>query len=237
MPQQNILLVEGDGNLGYVLKLFLERNNFAVTLVVKGQAIKSYEKSDFTLCIIDLDEFNASNFDDSVEIRKGDPDLPIIFLTSSSISAEVIDKFKRGMDHHISKPFNNDYLLYQVQAILRRKSGFIDPDADRIEFTVGKYHYNHSLRVLTFESAGIKERNKLTPKEARLLWLLCLNKNKLLSRSHALMEIWKEDNYFTGRSMDVFVTKLRKYLRKDSRIEIVNIHGAGFRLNDHKKRL
>jgi len=146
------------------------------------------------------------------------------------LKEDVIEGFKIGADDYISKPFNSEELLYRVQAILKRSQKRPDPKEDVKEFNIGKFHFNYPLRILTFDGDGEKE--KLSPKEAHLLRLFCLRKNDVLERSEALTKIWGEDNYFTARSMDVFVTKLRKYLSKDENLEIVNIHGNGFRLID-----
>jgi DNA-binding response OmpR family regulator len=166
------------------------------------------------------------------EIKSDAKDLPLIFLTAKALKEDVIDGFKIGADDYITKPFNSEELLYRVQAVLKRSSKTPDPNEDIKEFDLGKYHFNYPLRILAFKDNDKVEKDKLSPKEAHLLRLFCLYKNDVLPRSIALTQIWEEDNYFTARSMDVFVTKLRKYLKKDENLEIVNIHGNGFRLID-----
>lgn len=236
MQQQKILLVESDREFGNVLRSFLEKNEFKVTLSVDGGAsFKGSKDDNYNLCILDVTQPKINGITHGVEIKENNPDVPVIFITSKSSKGDVIDGFKIGMDDYISKPFYSEDLLYKVVDILKKANGLLDSNAHNKEFIIGNYHFNYPLRVLTFETEGIRERKKLSPKEAHLLRLLCLHKNKILSRSHALMEIWKEDNYFVGRSMDVFVTRLRKLLKKDNRLEIANVHGNGFILNDDRK--
>jgi len=144
---------------------------------------------------------------------------------------DVLQGFKIGADDYITKPFNSEELLYRIQAILKRSQAKDDPREEIKEFEIGMFHFNFPLRILTFKNGGGEEqKNKLSPKEAQLLRMFCMYKNDILPRSEALTKIWSEDNYFTARSMDVFVTKLRKYLAPDPNIEIVNIHGNGFQL-------
>ena len=224
----NILLVEDDQNFGDVLKSYLEMNDYDVNLATDGDmGLHEFNKSEYDLCIFDVMMPKKDGFTLAKEIREKDKDTPIIFLTAKTLKEDVLEGFKIGADDYISKPFNSEELLYRVQAILKRSVKQEEPEEDIKEFTVGKYHFNYPLRILTFDGT---EKYKLSPKEAHLLRLFCIYKNDVLPRSVALTKIWGEDNYFTARSMDVFVTKLRKYLSKDSKIEIVNIHGNGFRL-------
>jgi DNA-binding response OmpR family regulator len=164
------------------------------------------------------------------EIREQDKEIPIIFLTAKNLKEDVLEGLKIGADDYISKPFNSEELLLRIQAILRRSKKDPDPEEEIKEFSVGKFRFNYPLRILTFSDGERQIKEKLSPKEAHLLRLFCLRKNDVLTRNEALTKIWGEDNYFTARSMDVFVTKLRKYLKHDTNIEIVNIHGNGFRL-------
>ena len=161
-----------------------------------------------------------------------DGEMPIIFLTAKTMKNDVLQGFKIGADDYITKPFNSEELLYRIQAILKRSQQKADPREEIKEFNIGRYHFNYPLRILTFNSdePGEEEKEKLSPKEAQLLRMFCMYMNDILPRSEALTKIWGEDNYFTARSMDVFVTKLRKYLKNDPNIEIVNIHGNGFQL-------
>ncbi len=233
MPQQKILLVEDDRNFGDVLRSYLEMHQYDVTLATDGEAgYDTYKSGKYDLCILDVMMPKKDGFTLGREIKEDNADVPVIFLTAKSLKEDVIDGFKIGADDYITKPFNSEELLYRVQAVLKRTTLPVNPNSDKKEFVIGNYIFNYPLRILTFDPGGEKEKDKLSPKEAHLLRLFCLHKNNVLSRSEALVEIWEEDNYFTARSMDVFVTKLRKYLKKDTNLEIVNIHGNGFRLID-----
>jgi len=226
-----ILLVEDDQNFGDVLRSYLEMHEFDVTLATDGVAgYEQYKKSKYDLCILDVMMPRKDGFTLAREIRENDQEVPIIFLTAKNLNEDVLEGFKIGADDYISKPFNSEELLLRIQAILKRSSKKPDPRDEIKEFNVGKYNFNYPLRILTFKDREEEHKDKLSPKEAHLLRLFCLNKNDVLTRHEALTKIWDEDNYFTARSMDVFVTKLRKYLKKDTNIEIVNIHGNGFRL-------
>jgi len=227
-----ILLVEDDQNFGDVLRSYLEMHDFDVTLAKDGQAgLVSYHKGNFDLCVFDVMMPKKDGFTLAREIREKDKLTPIIFLTAKSMKDDILQGFKLGADDYITKPFNSEELLYRVQAILKRSSKVKDEKEDIREFEIGNFHFNYPLRILTYtdESANVEQR-KLSPKEAHLLRMFCVYKNDVLPRSEALTKIWGEDNYFTARSMDVFVTKLRKYLKPDTNIEIVNIHGNGFQL-------
>ena len=228
---QKILLVEDDRNFGDVLRSYLEMHEYDVTLATDGDAgYETYKNGKFDLCILDVMMPKKDGFTLGKEIKDIKKDQPLIFLTAKALKEDVIDGFRIGADDYITKPFNSEELLYRVQAVLRRSSGPENPNADKKEFVIGKYLFNYPLRILTFDPEGEKMKEKLSPKEAHLLRLFCLHMNDVLPRSVALTEIWEEDNYFTARSMDVFVTKLRKYLAGDPNIEIVNIHGNGFQL-------
>lgn len=223
-----ILLVEDDQNFGDVLRSYLEMNDYDVNLAIDGElGWQEFNKGSYDLCILDVMMPKKDGFTLAKEIREKDKDTPIIFLTAKTLKEDVLEGFKIGADDYISKPFNSEELLYRVQAILKRSVKQEEPEEDIKEFNIGKYHFNYPLRILSFEDGS---KDKLSPKEAHLLRLFCLYKNDVLPRSIALTKIWGEDNYFTARSMDVFVTKLRKYLNKDENLEIVNIHGNGFRL-------
>jgi len=226
-----ILLVEDDQNFGDVLKSYLEMNEYDVDLATDGEAgAVAFDRGGYDMCIFDVMMPKKDGFTLAKEIREKDSQTPIIFLTAKTLKQDVIDGFKIGADDYISKPFNSEELLYRVQAILRR-SMKEDEEETRSEFDFGDFQFNFDLRFLVHKD-GNKE--KLSPKEAQLLRLFCINQNEVLSRSEALTKIWGEDNYFTARSMDVFVTKLRKYLSLDDQLEIVNIHGSGFRLIDRR---
>ncbi|MDX1408004.1 MAG: response regulator transcription factor [Saprospiraceae bacterium] len=231
MSENKILLVEDDQNFGDVLKSYLEMHEFDVTLATDGvEGYENYKKGQYDLCIFDVMMPKKDGFTLAKEIREHDSEMPIIFLTAKNLKEDVLEGFKIGADDYISKPFNSEELLLRIQAILKRSKKQADPMEDVKEFDLGKFHFNYPLRILTFQDGNAEEKDKLSPKEAHLLRLFCIYKNDVLTRSEALTKIWGEDNYFTARSMDVFVTKLRKYLKKDPNIEIVNIHGNGFRL-------
>ncbi len=232
MSKNKILLVEDDQNFGDVLRSYLEMHEYDVTLAKDGmEGLESYNRGQFDLCIFDVMMPKKDGFTLAREIREKDTEMPIIFLTAKTMKEDVLKGFKIGADDYISKPFNSEELLYRIQAILKRSMQKADPREEVKEFTIGKYHFNFPLRILTFDPGGNEEEKmKLSPKEAQLLRMFAMYLNDILPRSEALKKIWGEDNYFTARSMDVFVTKLRKYLKKDENIEIVNIHGNGFQL-------
>lgn len=233
---QNILLVEDDRNFGDVLRSYLEMHDYEVTLATDGEAgYNAFKNGEFDLCILDVMMPKKDGFTLGKEIKSENKDLPIIFLTAKALKEDVIDGFKIGADDYITKPFNSEELLYRVQAVLKRSATAPRPEEEQKEFDIGKYHFNYPLRILTYNDGDKQEKEKLSPKEAHLLRLFCIYKNDVLPRSVALTQIWEEDNYFTARSMDVFVTKLRKYLKKDPDLEIVNIHGNGFRLIDRNE--
>ena len=228
-----ILLVEDDQNFGDVLRSFLEVHDFDVTLATDGLAgFEAYRKDrDWDLCIFDVMMPRLSGFELAKKVRESDTKTPIIFLTAKAMKEDVLNGFQIGADDYITKPFNSDELLARMNVILRRTATPADPREEQTEFEFGQFHFNFPVRILTHTDGGGNEhKEKLSPKEAQLLRLFAINKNEVLSRSEALTKIWGEDNYFTARSMDVFVTKLRKYLKRDEQIEIVNIHGNGFQL-------
>ena len=232
MTNNRILLVEDDQNFGDVLRSYLEMHEYDVTLATDGvEGLENYNQGEFDLCILDVMMPKKDGFTLAKEIREQDTDMPIIFLTAKTMKDDVLKGFKIGADDYITKPFNSEELLYRIQAILKRAQQKADPREEIKEFNIGKYHFNFPLRILTFDPEGPdEEKMKLSPKEAQLLRMFAMYMNDILPRSEALKKIWGEDNYFTARSMDVFVTKLRKYLKRDENIEIVNIHGNGFQL-------
>lgn len=228
----NILLVEDDMNFGDVLRSYLEMHDYEVTLAKDGEAgLDAFNKGKYDLCIFDVMMPKKDGFSLAKDVREKDKETPIIFLTAKTLKDDVLKGFKIGADDYITKPFNSEELLYRIQAILKRTQGKPDPREEVKEFNIGKFHFNYPLRILTFsEGTAEEEKDKLSPKESQLLRMFAMYRNDVLPRSEALTKIWGEDNYFTARSMDVFVTKLRKYLKADENIEIVNIHGNGFQL-------
>lgn len=229
MEKIKLLLVEDDINLGTLLKEFLEVKNFAVTHCLNGEeGRKIFGTSAFDLLILDVMMPKIDGFTLAKEIRTKDDNVPIIFLTAKSLQNDKIEGLKIGADDYITKPFSTEELLLRINSILKRTKP-ASRSGEKIEsgnFIIGKFQFDYSRRILTAN----KVEQKLTSKEAELLKLLCQNKNKILERSVALKEIWNEDNYFTARSMDVYITKLRNYLSGDNSIQIINIHGTGFKL-------
>jgi len=232
MTSNKILLVEDDQNFGDVLRSYLEMHDYEVTLATDGvQGYEKFNKGKFDLCIFDVMMPRKDGFTLAREVREKDTETPIIFLTAKTMKDDVLKGFKMGADDYISKPFNSAELLARIQVLLKRSQAKADPREEIKEFDIGRFHFNFPLRILTFTSGtGTQKEDKLSPKEAQLLRMFAMYKNDILPRSEALTKIWGEDNYFTARSMDVFVTKLRKYLKEDENIEIVNIHGNGFQL-------
>lgn len=227
-----ILLVEDDRNFGDVLRSYLEMHGYEVDLASDGiEGYEKYRRGQYDLCILDVMMPRKDGFTLARDIRSNNNEVPIIFLTAKTLKEDILEGFRIGADDYVTKPFNSEELLYRVQAILKRTTKKSDPEDDAVEYTIGNYFFNYPLRVLyTKQGDEITEKIKLSPKEAQLLKLFNQYRNNILPRSEALTKIWGEDNYFTARSMDVFVTKLRKYLAKDENIEIVNIHGNGFRM-------
>ena len=228
-----ILLVEDDRNFGDVLRSYLEMHNLDVDLAIDGiDGFEHFRRGEYDLCILDVMMPRKDGFTLAKDIRSKNTDIPIIFLTAKTLKEDVVEGFKIGADDYVTKPFNSEELLVRVQAILKRaKKNQEEQENEQEEYTIGKYTFNYPLRVLYLKKGEeINEKTKLSPKEAMLLKMFCDQRNKVLPRSEALTKIWGEDNYFTARSMDVFVTKLRKYLSKDPNLQIMNIHGNGFRL-------
>ncbi|MBL7933561.1 MAG: response regulator transcription factor [Bacteroidia bacterium] len=220
----NILLVEDEKNFGMVLKDYLRMNGYAVELCENGElGIEQFRKNKFDLCILDIMMPKKDGFTLSSEIRAIDNHVPFIFLTARGQKEDMVKGYKNGADDYIVKPFDSELLLLKIQALLKRKQ-YIEPEHEHL-YDLGLFNFNAKLRLLKHKEGT---ETKLSPKESALLHLLCRKKNDVLSRESALKEIWKEDNYFTGRSMDVYIVKLRKYLSADPRIEINNLHGNGY---------
>ena len=221
-----ILLCEDDSNLGLVLKNFLELNDYDVTLERDGRlGLGAFQREKFDLCLLDVMMPNVDGFTLAEEIRDIDPDVPLFFLSAKTLKEDILQGYRLGADDYITKPFDSDVLMHKIKAIIKRN----EEDhkvTDNIEFELGAYHFNPKLRELKIKDST----QVLSPKENELLKMLAEYKNDLLTREKALKKIWGSDTYFNGRSMDVYIAKLRKYLKEDSSIEIVNIHGNGFRL-------
>ncbi len=228
MDRKNrILLTEDDPGFGSVLRDYLELHNFDVTLCTNGLlGLNAAAKTDFDLCIIDVMMPVMDGFTLAKEIRTRTPKVPFIFLTAKALKADVMEGYKIGADDYIIKPFDSEVLLYKIRAILKRKDNIVPEKDLPTEFKIGRYFFNYKLRELNIG----KTEYKLSPKESDLLRLLCAHMNDVLPRQLALRQIWGEENFFTGRSMDVFMVKLRKFLKDDPKVEIVNIHSNGYRL-------
>jgi two-component system OmpR family response regulator len=221
-----ILLVEDDTNLGMVLKNYLELNDYDVVLERDGiLGLAAFRREKFDLCLLDVMMPNMDGFTLAEEIRDVDPDIPLFFLSAKTMKEDIINGYKLGADDYITKPFDSEVLLLKIKAILKRNEE-ISKESENQEFDLGSFHFNPKLRELIHNG----QTQTLSPKENELLKMLAEHKNDLLPREQALKKIWGSDTYFNGRSMDVYIAKLRKYLKDDSTIEIVNIHGNGFRL-------
>jgi len=221
-----ILLCEDDTNLGMVLKNYLELNDYDVVLERDGRlGLAAFQREKIDICLLDVMMPNMDGFAVAEEIRDINPDVPLFFLSAKTMKEDIIQGYKLGADDYITKPFDSDVLLLKIKAILKRNEETHREEVNA-EFDMGKYHFNPRLRELTIDG----KINVLSPKENELLKMLCEHKNDLLTRESALKKIWGSDTYFNGRSMDVYIAKLRKYLKEDDQIEIVNIHGNGFRL-------
>jgi len=230
---KKILLVEDDPNFGTVLKDYLAMNDYDVTHAKNGmEGFEKFKKDDFDLCILDVMMPYKDGYTLAKEIRDRNEEIPIIFLTAKSMKEDVLKGYKVGADDYLTKPFDSEVLLMKIQAIIQRKATESIADSKQFEFEFGEFFLNSKLRFLTYKD---KEPIKLSPKENDLLRMLALHKNDLMPRELALIKIWRDDNYFTSRSMDVYIAKLRKYLSIDDDVEIVNIHGEGFRLVVHSE--
>lgn len=227
---KKILLVEDDPNLGLLLQDYLQiKGKFEVVLCADGdEGLKAFTKKDFDLCILDVMMPKKDGFTLGKEIRKINQDVPIIFATAKAMMEDKASAYDLGGDDYITKPFRIEELLLRINALLKRVSAK-DPSDEpqpQTSFQIGDYTFDYTTQLIHYKG----EQQKLSTKEAELLQLLCLKKNSVLTREEALLSIWHDDNYFNGRSMDVFLSKLRKYLREDPKVEILNVHGKGYKL-------
>jgi len=223
----SILLVEDDDNLGALLQEYLVAKGFETQWAQDGdKGLKAFLAGTFDLCVLDVMMPLKDGFTLAKEIRNTDKNIPIIFLSAKSQKDDKIEGFQSGADDYITKPFSMDELLMRVQAVLRRTTGINQNTEQQRYFEIGTLKFDYDKRIL---NSGDVDK-KLTSKEADLLKLLCENVNNVLERSVALNKIWRDDSYFNARSMDVYITKLRKYLKLDPSLEIVNMHGRGFKL-------
>lgn len=225
---KKILLVEDDQNFGAILKDYLLLNDFDVTLAKNGmEGFEKFKKDTYDLCILDVMMPYKDGYTLAKEIREKNKEVPIIFLTAKSMKEDVLKGYKAGADDYLNKPFDSEVLLMKIKAIIQRKTTDVKNDHVKFEFQIGNFHLNSKLRFLTFKD---ETPVKLSPKENELLKMLAIYEDDLMPRELALTKIWRDDNYFTSRSMDVYIAKLRKYLKLDEDVEILNIHGEGFRL-------
>ena len=226
MTKKNIkiFLVEDDLSFGSVLKSYLEINDFTVDLVDDGKyAVDHFRKGVFDICILDIMLPHVDGFTIANEIRKMNSTIPIVFLTAKKLKEDILKGYGVGADDYITKPFDTEILLCKIKAIISRQDL---QNGTKDIYEIGRYIFNAKLRVIALDGKG----EKLSPKEAQLLEMLIINSNSLVTREMALKKIWGNDDYFTARSMDVYITKLRKFLADDSNLFIKNIHGSGFQL-------
>jgi DNA-binding response OmpR family regulator len=221
-----ILLAEDDENLGLLLKEYLIAKGYDTDLYPDGEtAYHGFMRNHYHLCLLDIMMPKKDGFALAKDIRLVNADIPIIFLTAKNLKEDVIEGFKIGADDYLTKPFSMEELIFRIEAILRRITGDVQTNEQNI-FKIGKYNFDVRKQILSHDNVEVK----LTTKESELLRLLVSNANKVLERNYALKAIWIDDNYFNARSMDVYITKLRKHLKDDPNVEIINVHGKGYKL-------
>jgi DNA-binding response OmpR family regulator len=227
---KRILLVEDDPNLGLLLQDYLQlKGKFEVVLCTDGdEGLRAFTKQEFNLCILDVMMPKKDGFTLGKEIRKINQDVPIIFATAKAMMEDKASAYNLGGDDYITKPFRIEELLLRINALLKRVAVKENTDStpEQTVFQIGDYTFDYTTQLIHYKG----QQQKLSTKEAELLQLLCLKKNSVLTREEALLSIWHDDNYFNGRSMDVFLSKLRKYLKEDPKVEILNVHGKGYKL-------
>lgn len=238
--KHRIFLVEDDESFGSVLKSYLEMNDYEVYLVRDGrQAMKEFAAGEYDMCILDIMLPHVDGFALAREVKAIQPSLPMIFLTAKTLKKDILQGYELGADDYVTKPFDSDVLLCKMRAILSRRGGNA---AAGEQLKIGRYRYDPDQRILSDGDATDGEvsdggtNRKLSPKEGHLLQMLAGHKNTVLSREHALKQIWGQDDYFAGRSMDVYITRLRKYLKDDPALSIENIHGSGYILKEEGQR-
>ena len=226
MRRPHLLLVEDNDTLGYILKEYLEMKGYQLSLAKDGRkGLMAFKKEAFDLCILDVMMPEIDGFTLAEELRHLDPRVPLIFLTAKSLKVDKLKAFKLGADDYIVKPVDEEELVARIKAVLRRAVNSADQP---IQFQIGDYQFDYSNQKLMYSG----EAQMLTEREAQLLRLLCQHKGRLLARRHVLTDIWNNNDYFTRRSMDVFISRLRKYLGQDPNIKITNVYGSGFILTD-----
>ena len=220
-----ILLCEDDENLGMLLREYLQAKGFVAELCADGEAgFKAFLKTKFDICVLDVMMPKKDGFTLAQEIRSANTDVPIIFLTAKTLKEDILEGFKLGADDYITKPFSMEELVFRIEAILRRTKG--KKSRESTVYRLDQFTFDTQKQLLQIG----EKQTKLTTKENELLALLCSHSNEILQRDFALKTIWIDDNYFNARSMDVYITKLRKHLKDDPQIEIINIHGKGYKL-------
>jgi DNA-binding response OmpR family regulator len=223
MGSPRVLLVEDDVNLGNLLREYLNAKGYDTHLEQDGEkGYKTFRREHFNLCILDVMLPVKDGFTLATEIRIINPEIPIIFLTAKSMKKDVVDGFHAGADDYITKPFSMEELLLRIEAVMRRTTRSSQQDV----FTLGRYLFDANKQILTDQEKTVN----LTTKESELLKMLCQHSNQILDRNFALKSIWKDDNYFNARSMDVYITKIRKHLADEPDIQIINVHGKGYKL-------
>ncbi len=225
---KKILLVEDDPNLGLLLQDYLQlKGKYEVVLAKDGEeGLELFNKESFDLCILDVMMPKKDGFSLGKDIRRINPVIPIIFATAKTMIEDKSEAFNLGGDDYITKPFRIEELLLRINALLKRVSNQESKQEEQSRFQIGNYTFDYTTQVIKKDDF----QQKVSTKEAELLRLLCLKKNNVLTREEALLSIWHDDNYFNGRSMDVFLSKLRKYLKDDPKVEIINVHGKGYKL-------
>ena len=220
-----ILLCEDDENLGMLLREYLQAKGFSTELCADGElGYKAFLKTKFDICVLDVMMPKKDGFTLAKEIRNSNQDIPIIFLTAKTLKEDILEGFKIGADDYITKPFSMEELVFRIEAIIRRTKG--KKNKESTVYRIGQFTFDTQKQLLCLGD----DQRKLTTKENELLALLCSHANEILQRDFALKTIWIDDNYFNARSMDVYITKLRKHLKDDPQIEIINIHGKGYKL-------
>ncbi len=230
MPlKKKILLVEDDNNFGSILRDYLTLHSYEITLAKNGiEGLEKFRKYNYDLCILDVMMPFKDGFSLASDIRSINEEVPLIFLTAKSLKEDVIKGLKIGADDYLIKPFDSEILLFKIKSIFKRKISLKKANDNKVDYIFSSFRYNSKFRELQFKN---DKPDTLSPKEGKLLTLLLDNMNDLTTREEALVKIWNDDNYFTSRSMDVYVTKIRKYLSKDPKIKIENIHGKGFKFS------
>lgn len=220
-----ILLCEDDENLGMLLREYLQAKGFEAVLCPDGEVgYREFQKAKFDICVLDVMMPKKDGFALAQDIRQQNAEMPIIFLTAKVLKEDILEGFKIGADDYITKPFSMEELVLRIEAILRRVKG--KKSRENTVYHIGRFTFDTQKQLLTIG----EKQTKLTTKENELLALLCAHSNEILQRDYALKTIWIDDNYFNARSMDVYITKLRKHLKDDPSIEIINIHGKGYKL-------